>query len=100
MSQMSVQDLNFIKAIDTDLADLVLDVCILNIADLHKLIKSSESLENKITQDLTESKLDEMLVFYESLLDILVDREMFEECSKLSDILNYLKKEREKVGAN
>ena len=100
MSQMTIKDLEFIRRIDADLADMVIDICIINIEDLHKAFNSPENVDNKFIKDLSKDQLSEMLTFYESLLEILVEKEMYEECSKLSEVLNSMKKEHEKVGAN
>ena len=100
MSQMTIKDLEFIRRIDADLADMVIDICVLNIEDLHKAFNSSENVDNKFIKDLSKDQLSEMLTFYESLLELLVEKEMYEECSKLSEVLNSMKKVYDEVGSH
>ena len=99
MSQISGKDLEFIN-VDPGLAEMVLDVCRLNIEDLNTAINSPKNLNDELAEGLTPEKISEMLVFYESLLNILIDKELYEDCTKLTNILNYLKNLQGKVGSH
>ena len=97
MNKLELKDINFIKDMSPEFAEMIMDVCKISIDDTYKAINSPDSNKDKLIQDLNEARIDEMSTFYNSLIDIFVEQELYEYCSKILDIVDFLQKTKEKV---
>jgi hypothetical protein len=99
MNDLNLKDFKSIADFAPDLADMITEICSLNVAEITKMIDSPKNTNNELMQEISPDKLDEMIVFYNSIIDIFADKELYEECVKTKYVVESLKKYKEKVGS-
>ncbi len=101
MNELPLSDLELIRQTSPEMAELILEVCKLNVSEMHKAIFSEKNKNGELAKSLDKAKLSEMIEFYNSMQTIFIDYEMYEYCAKLLDCLEYLENfSGEIVGAN
>jgi hypothetical protein len=86
-----VLDLNFIRSLDKDLANDLLNVCILGVEEICKAANSPENVDDIFFKSLDKDQINAMYDFYTTMLDIFLENELYEHCGKLSDFIGKLK---------
>jgi len=99
MNDFSPEDLNMIMETMPDLGNSIFEICQINVRELNKVISSENYNEDTFMKDLTPERIEEMTLFYENLIPIFSDRELYEDCEMILTILDELKKFKEKVGS-
>jgi hypothetical protein len=99
-SKLEIKDLDFIGELEPDLANLIYDVCELNIKDMLSALRNEDNNYDDYVKVLSQDKLEEMIHFYESMLEAFKNVERYEKCVDLIYILGSLKKYHKKVGSN
>lgn len=99
MNDLNLKDFKSIADFAPDLATMITDICILNVEETTKMIDSPKNTNNELLQEISPDKLGEMILFYNSIIDIFIDKELYEECVKAKYVVESLKKYKEKVGA-
>lgn len=90
MNPNLLDDLVSIREVAPEMADLILEVCKLNVEEMHKSIFSERNENHELMKTIDEAKRAEMIEFYNSMQSALVEHELYEYCDKLLDCLDYL----------
>jgi hypothetical protein len=89
---IDLKDLSFIEDLAPEMAEMIYDICLLNIQDMLSAIKHPDNVDDKFIKQLPKEKLEEMIVFYTSMLDVFVEKERYEDCGDVKFILENLEK--------
>jgi hypothetical protein len=97
---INLKDLSFIEDLDPGMAEMIYDVCVLNIDGMLKAINHPDNVDDKFLKQLSKDKLQEMVVFYGSMLDVFVEKERYEICANILTVVENLEKYSYKVATN
>lgn len=97
---INLKDLSFVEDLAPEMAEMIYDICLLNIQEMIGAINHPDNIEDKFIKDLPEDKLEEMLDFYKSMLDVFVSKERYEVCSEILTVVESLEKYSNKVATN
>ena len=89
---IDLKDLSFIEDLAPEMAEMIYDICLLNIQDMISAIKHPDNVDDKFLKQLSKDKLEEMFVFYKSMLDVFVEKERYEVCGIVKLIVETLEK--------
>jgi hypothetical protein len=89
---IDLKDLSFIEDLAPEMAEMIYDICLLNIQDMISAIKHPDNVDDKFLKQLSKDKLEEMFVFYKSMLDVFVEKERYEDCGNVKLIVETLEK--------
>jgi len=91
MEKLLIKDLNFINSVSPELAGPVLMMLSMSVDQIYEGLQGPTEEVDKFLAGLNEAKCDEVLEFYNSVLEIFTDREMYEECVRIVFILETVK---------
>ena len=89
---IDLKDLSCIEDLAPEMAEMIYDICLLNIQDMISAIKHPDNVDDKFLKQLSKDKLEEMFVFYKSMLDVFVEKERYEDCGNVKLIVETLEK--------
>jgi hypothetical protein len=91
-NRIDIKDLEFVKDLNEDLAEMIYDICILNISDMKSALDSPENKDDAYIKGLEPNKLEEMISFYDSMLDAFIHQEKYEYCGDIKYVVESLEK--------
>lgn len=97
---INLKDLTFIEDLEPGMAEMIYDICLLNIEEMVKALNHPDNVDDKFVKELPKDKLEEMVVFYQSMLDVFVEKERYEVCSDILTVVESLEKYSNKVATN
>ena len=89
MSTVGDFNLDVVKQLDTNTSRLFFSVITSSLDEMIAIIEKDK--EGKAS-DLTMQQVDEINSFYTNILDLFIEKEMYEECTKIKIVLEYLQK--------
>lgn len=89
MSTVGDFNLDVVKQLDTNTSRLFFSVITSSLDEMIAIIEKDK--EGKAS-DLTMPQVDEINLFYTNILDLFIEKEMYEECTKIKIVLEYLQK--------
>ena len=89
MSTVGDFNLDVVKQLDTNTSRLFFSVITSSLDEMIAIIEKDK--EGKAS-DLTMPQVDEINSFYTNILDLFIEKEMYEECTKIKIVLEYLQK--------
>ena len=89
---IDLKDLSFIEDLAPEMAEMIYDICLMNIQDMVLAIKHPDNVDDKFLKQLSKEKLEEMFVFYNSMLDVFIEKERYEDCGNVKLIVETLEK--------
>ncbi len=92
MSDFGVLNLDAIRQLDEKSSDLFLSIVTSSLDEMVSVIESSEAIE----RGLSEEQVADINTFYTKVLDLFLEKEMYEECVKVKKLLEYLEKNYKK----
>ena len=91
-------DFSFVYELDEDTLNLFFDIVDLSIEEMADVIQKDLEQGEVYLYSLSHDRNIEIHGFYNRLLDLYTDYELYEECEDIVFILNNLEKYQEKVG--
>lgn len=79
-------DFSKINELDEQTSEFVLSVLISSLNDMTQIIDSDRAKE----QSMTSQQITEVTTFYKKAIDLFIDREMYEECTKAKKVLEFV----------
>ncbi len=92
MSDFGVLNLDAIRQLDEKSSDLFFSIVTSSLDEMVSVIESSEAIE----RGLSEEQVADINTFYIKVLDLFLEKEMYEECVKVKKLLEYLEKNYKK----
>ncbi len=92
MSDFGVLNLDAIRQLDEKSSDLFFSIVTSSLDEMVSVIESSEAIE----RGLSEEQVADINTFYTKVLDLFLEKEMYEECVKVKKLLEYLEKNYKK----
>lgn len=89
MSTVGDFNLDVVKQLDTNTSRLFFSVITSSLDEMIAVIEKDK--EGKAS-DLTMPQVEEINSFYTNILDLFIEKEMYEECTKIKIVLEYLQK--------
>ncbi len=86
MSDFGVLNLDAIRQLDEKSSDLFFSIVTSSLDEMVSVIESSEAIE----RGLSEEQVADINTFYTKVLDLFLEKEMYEECVKVKKLLEYL----------
>ncbi len=86
MSDFGVLNLDAIRQLDEKSSDLFFSIVTSSLDEMVSVIESSEAIE----RGLSEEQVADINTFYIKVLDLFLEKEMYEECVKVKNLLEYL----------
>jgi hypothetical protein len=96
-SQLNLKDLAFIEDLSPEMSEMIYDICVMNINDILTSLEHPDNVDDKFVKEIPEDKLEEMLVFYRSMLDVFIEKERYENCRDVKYVIESLEKYSKKV---
>jgi hypothetical protein len=79
-------DFSKIEELDEQTSDFVLSILISSLNEMEQIIDSERAKE----QSMTPQQVAEVTVFYKNAIDLFIEREMYEECTKAKKVLEFV----------
>ncbi len=92
MSDFGVLNLDAIRQLDEKSSDLFFSIVTSSLDEMVSVIESSEAIE----RGLSEEQVADINTFYTKVLDLFLEKEMYEECLKVKKLLEYLEENYKK----
>jgi hypothetical protein len=89
MSTVGAFNLDVIKQLDINTSRLFFNVITSSLDEMIAIIEKDKEGKAK---DLTMQQVEEINSFYTNILDLFIEKEMYEECTKIKIVLEYLHK--------
>ena len=89
---IDLKDLSFIEDLAPEMAEMIYDICLLNISDMKSALDSPENKDDAYIKGLELNKLEEMISFYDSMLDAFIHQEKYEYCGDIKYVVESLEK--------
>lgn len=99
-NSLNLKDLTFIEDLEPGMAEMIYDVCLLNVQEMINALNHPDNVEDKFIKELPKDKLEEMIIFYQSMLDVFTEKERYEVCSDILTVVESLEKYSNKVATN
>lgn len=87
MSTVGDFNLDVVKQLDINTSRLFFSVIT---SSLDEMIAIIEKHKEGKASDLTMPQVEEISSFYTNILDLFIEKEMYEECTKIKIVLEYL----------
>lgn len=91
-------DFSFVYGLDEDNLNLFFNVIDLSIQEFADVIRRALLLDDKYLRSLKLTQTLEMIAFYNRLLELYTDYELYEECEEILFIIDSLENAKEQVG--
>lgn len=79
-------DFSKIDELDEQTSDFVLSILISSLNEMTQIIDSDRAKE----QSMSPQQITEVTAFYKKAIDLFIDREMYEECTKAKKVLEFV----------
>jgi hypothetical protein len=79
-------DFSKIDELDEQTSDFVLSILISSLNEMTQIIDSDRAKE----QSMSPQQITEVTVFYKKAIDLFIDKEMYEECTKAKKVLEFV----------
>lgn len=91
MGNFGVLDLDVVRQLDEKSSMFFFSIITSSLDDMVGVIEGSKELEHSLSIE----QVEEIKSFYMNVLDLFLEKEMYEECVKVKKVLEYLEKNYE-----
>lgn len=91
MGNFGVLDLDVVRQLDEKSSKFFFSIITSSLDDMVGVIEGSKELEHSLSIE----QVEEIKSFYMNVLDLFLEKEMYEECVKVKKVLEYLEKNYE-----
>lgn len=89
MSTVGAFNLDVVRQLDDNTSHLFFSVITSSLDEMLHIIETETDGSSK---NMTLKQVEEINTFYTNILDLFIEKEMYEECTKIKKVLEYLQK--------